>query len=174
MAHLKETQFKPASVAVITISDTRTKENDTSGDLIESKLREAGHQVAFRTLIRDEKAQIRNEVELLLSAGRCQFIILTGGTGLAERDVTPEAIRPLYSKEIPGFGELFRWLSFQDIGTATIQSRAEAGLCGHAVVMALPGSTNACRLAMDQVILPQMDNRNRPCSFRSILPDVPA
>jgi molybdenum cofactor biosynthesis protein B len=173
MAHHKEVAFRPASAAVVTISDTRTPDTDTSGNLIEEMLREAGHRVVSRDLIKDELEVIRARVRALLDARQSSFIILTGGTGLSQRDVTPEAIQPLFTKSIPGFGELFRMLSYDDVGTATIQSRAEAGLCGHAVVMALPGSTNACRLAMDKIIIPQMDNRNRPCSFRTIIPDLP-
>ena len=172
MSHGNEVVFRPARASVVTISDTRTIENDTSGDLIVSYLEEAGHQVVHRALITDDGDTIRHTVTDLLAKYCCEFIILTGGTGLSERDVTPEAITPLYTKHIPGFGELFRMLSYEDVGTATIQSRADAGLCGHAVVMALPGSTKACRLAMEKIIIPQMDNRQRPCSFRSIIPDV--
>ncbi len=172
MSHQKETTFRPARAAVMTISDTRTEDNDTSGDLITAFLEEAGPHVVHRSLIKDDLATIRRSVSAQLAKHHCEFIILTGGTGLSHRDVTPEAISPLYTKHIPGFGELFRMLSYEDVGTATIQSRADAGLCGHAVVMALPGSTNACRLAMEKIIVPQMDNRQRPCSFRSIIPDV--
>jgi molybdenum cofactor biosynthesis protein B len=173
MGHNKETLFRPAKVAIITVSDTRTYETDTSGQLIEDKLKEAGHEVVSRAIVKDEQALIRTEVEALLANRDSVYILITGGTGLTERDVTVEAIRPLYSKHIPGFGELFRMLSYEDIGTAAIQSRADAGLCGHAVVMALPGSTNACRLAMDRVILPQIDNRGR-CTFRGVVPDSPS
>lgn len=123
-------------------------------------------------MIKDELELIRATVEARLAAHDCNFIILTGGTGLAHRDVTPEAIEPLFTKPIPGFGELFRHLSLADIGIATIQSRATAGLCGHAIVFALPGSTGACRLAMEQIILPQLDNRHKPCNFRTVISDV--
>ena len=164
--------FRPAAAAVITVSDTRTQETDSSGTLLVDMLADAGHRVVARQLITDDEALIRATVSDLLDSGRCGFIIVTGGTGLADRDVTPEAIRPLYTKHIPGFGELFRMLSYQEIGTATIQSRADAGLCGHAVVFLLPGSTNACRLAMEKIILPQMDNLHGPCNFRTVIPGI--
>lgn len=170
MAH-QTAPFTPSSVAVITISDTRTFENDTSGDLICQHLKEAGHQLVARQIIKDDLQTIRQTVQDLLAAKNCQFIICTGGTGLTQRDVTPEALAPLYTKFIPGFGELFRMLSYDDIGTSTIQSRAEAGLCGHAVVFALPGSTGACRLAMEKIILSQIDPTHKPCNFRGILPN---
>jgi len=172
MEHHKERIFKPASVALITVSDTRSLATDKSGDLIEGRLREAGHKLVFRTIIKDDMHTIRATVVQRLEARDCTFIILTGGTGLAARDVTPEAITPLMTKHIPGFGEMFRYLSYEDIGMATIQSRADAGLCGHAVVFALPGSTGACTLAMDKIILPQIDNRQKPCNFRTIVTDV--
>ena len=170
MSHQKEPVFCGASAAVLTISDTRTSETDTSGNYLTQTLTGAGHRVISHAIVKDELAQIRAAVLALLEAKSCQFIILTGGTGLTERDVTPEAVRPLYTKAIPGFGELFRMLSFQDIGTSTVQSRADAGLCGHAVVFCLPGSTGACRLAMEKIILPQLDNTHGPCNFRGILP----
>ena len=170
MAH-HESNFRPAAVAVVTVSDTRTLETDTSGATIVAALQEQGHQVVARQLIVDDLATIRTSVEGLLAARHCAFILITGGTGLMDRDVTVDAIQPLYTKHIPGFGELFRMLSYADIGTATIQSRADAGLCGHAVVIALPGSTGACRLAMEKIILPQLDNTQRPCNFRTVVPD---
>lgn len=172
MSHAKDVEFRPARASVVTISDTRTLETDTSGALIQEHLEAAGHEVVDRLLITDDETTIRDTVRSLLRKKHCEFVILTGGTGLSHRDNTPEAVRPLYAKHIPGFGELFRQLSYEDIGTATIQSRADAGLCDHAVVMLLPGSTGACRLAMEKIIIPQMDNRQRPCSFRSIIADV--
>jgi molybdopterin adenylyltransferase len=172
MSHHQDQPFRPAKTAVVTISDTRTAETDKSGDLIVERLNTAGHQIVYRTIIPDTLALIRETVAQRLAARDCAFIILTGGTGLAPRDVTPEAIEPLFTKSIPGFGELFRHLSLADVGTATIQSRAVAGLCDHAVVFALPGSTGACRLAMDQIILPQLDNRHKPCNFRTVVADL--
>ena len=173
MGHQQSTVFQPAPVAVFTVSDTRTEATDTSGALIVELLKKAGHTLVHYQLIRDGEAVVREAVSRELERGRSRFIILTGGTGLTARDTTPEAIRPLYTKPIPGFGELFRYLSYLDIGTATIQSRADAGLCGHAVVFALPGSTNACRLAMEKIILPQIDNTQGPCNFRGVLPPLP-
>ena len=172
MGHLNQDQFVGAKVAVLTVSDTRTEANDTSGAFIAQRLQQHGHTLVYRSIVKDEPILIRMKVRELLEAGNCTFIILTGGTGLTGRDSTPEAIRPLITKSIPGFGELFRMLSFKEIGAATIQSRAEAGLCGHAVVFALPGSTNACTLAMDRIILPQIDNTQKPCNFRGVIPDL--
>ena len=172
MAHHQERVFKPARVALITVSDTRTLQTDKSGDLIAERLRSAGHLLVHRVLIADETDMIRAAVASRLAARDCTFIILTGGTGLTPRDVTPDAVASLYTKHIPGFGELFRQLSYADIGAATIQSRADAGLCGHAVVFVLPGSTGACTLAMDRIILPQIDNTQKPCNFRTVVPDL--
>lgn len=171
MSHHHEQAFRPARVALVTVSDTRTLDTDKSGGYILEQLNKAGHQVTARHIIKDDLLRIRATVADLLDLHQAEYIILTGGTGLSDRDVTPEAISCFYTKHIPGFGELFRMLSYKDIGTATIQSRADAGLCGHAVVFALPGSTGACRLAMEEIILPQLDNRMKPCSFRSIIPD---
>lgn len=171
MGHQQQTVFRPVRVAVVTVSDTRTHATDTSGALIAELLAKVGHQLSHREVIKDDMTLIRATIAAILKKSECAFIIVTGGTGLTSRDVTPEAIRPLYTKAIPGFGELFRMLSYHDIGTATIQSRAEAGLCGHAVVFALPGSTKACRLAMEKIILPQIDNTHGPCNFRGVVPD---
>lgn len=170
MAHHQQ-NFRPAHVAVITVSDTRTEETDTSGKYLADTLRQKGHQVVHTEIVKDEVPQIREAVQQRCDAGDCSFLILTGGTGLTLRDTTPEAIIPLFDKEIPGFGELFRHLSYGDIGTATIQSRATAGLRGGTVIFALPGSTGACRLALEQIILPQIDNTTRPCNFRGTIPD---
>ncbi|CAM2006743.1 MogA/MoaB family molybdenum cofactor biosynthesis protein [Acanthopleuribacter pedis] len=166
-----DTHFRPAATAVITVSDTRTEATDTSGKYLADTLRQKGHQVVHTTLVKDEPTQIRAAVQQRLDARDCSYILLTGGTGLTPRDATPEAVSPLFDKEIPGFGELFRFLSYKDIGTATIQSRATAGLCGETVVFLLPGSTGACRLALEKIILPQIDNTTRPCNFRGTIPD---
>ncbi len=164
-----EKSFEPARVFVLTISDTRILENDRSGDLLVQRLEEAGHTVVGRKIVTDEKTAIREQVEQAISQMNLDVIIATGGTGFATRDVTPDAISPLFNKHIPGFGELFRMLSYQEIGSSTIQSRADAGLCGQTLLFLLPGSTGACRLAMDKIILDQIDNRHRPCNFRDIL-----
>ena len=159
-------------VAVLTVSDTRTLETDTSGGLAAERLTQAGHNVIARRLLRDELDVIRHELERLIEASEIDVVVITGGTGITARDVTPEAIAPLITKAIPGFGELFRMLSYAEIGAATIQSRAEAGLCGTTLVFALPGSTAAVRLALDKIIVPQLDSRTKPCNFVDLLPRV--
>ena len=169
MAHHSTCEFVPARVAVLTVSDTRTAQTDKSGAIICDLLAGAGHVVISKDIVVDDLFQIRAGVSQLLADGLCEFIILTGGTGLRSRDVTPQAIAPLYTAPIPGFGELFRMLSYQDIGSSTIQSRAEAGLCGDTVVFALPGSTGACRMGMEKIILEQIDNTHRPCNFREVV-----
>ncbi len=174
MGKQRETEFRPARVAVITVSDTRDESSDTSGRYIVESLEKAGHRIAAKIIVKDEMDKIRAAVQGLLDGRGCEYIILTGGTGLSPRDVTPEAVVPLYTKHVPGFGEMFRHLSYQEIGPSTMQSRADAGLCGHALVILLPGSTNACRLGMSQLILPQIDNTRGPCNFRDIIADQPA
>ncbi|MCB1041402.1 MAG: molybdenum cofactor biosynthesis protein B [Acidobacteria bacterium] len=161
--------FLPAIIAIVTVSDTRTLQDDRSGQLIEEKLRNAGHHIGERLVVKDDRVAIRNAVFSLVQQDQCAAIIVTGGTGFSARDVTPDAVQPLFEKHIPGFGELFRMLSYQEIGSSTIQSRADAGLCGNTLVFLLPGSTPACRLAMDAIILEQLDNRHKPCNFREIV-----
>jgi len=173
MGHARDSVFRPANAAVLTVSDTRTEATDTSGRYIAEQLSQAGHRVTEKAIVADDLSAIRAKVREFLDGKRCQYIIVTGGTGLSSRDVTPEAVAPLYTKRVPGFGELFRALSYKEIGVSTMQSRAEAGLCGHALVFLLPGSTNACRLGMTELILPQIDNTHGPCNFRDILPDAP-
>jgi molybdenum cofactor biosynthesis protein B len=167
---MAEPAFIPLGVAVLCVSDTRTLETDTSGALIVSRLEEAGHRVVFRGIEKDELSAVRSRVEELASNPEVDVVLVTGGTGLTRRDVTPEAIEPLVTKPIPGFGELFRFLSYAEIGPATIQSRAFAALCGRALVFALPGSTKAVRLALEKIILPELDSRTRPCNFAELLP----
>ncbi len=164
--------FLPLNVAVLTVSDTRTRANDTSGDLIEERLAGAGHRVVQREIRRDDRAELRALLQAWIADAAVDAIIATGGTGLTRRDVTPEAVAGLFTKPIPGFGELFRWLSFAEIGTSTIQSRAEAGIADDTLVFLLPGSTGACRLAMDQIILPQLDAAHRPCNLVELLPRI--
>jgi molybdenum cofactor biosynthesis protein B len=169
---MSERPFRSLSIAVFTISDTRTLENDTSGALVVSELERAGHRVALRRIVKDDLEQIRSELRGAVDNDSVDVAITTGGTGITGRDVTPEALAPLVSKAIPGFGELFRHLSYAEIGAATIQSRAEAALCQTTLVFILPGSTGAVRLAMDKIILPQIDSRTRPCNFVELLPRV--
>lgn len=160
------------AVAVLTVSDTRTVETDTSGDLIVERLTEAGHRLADRRLCKDDYETIRTIIAGWVSDPKVEFVIVTGGTGVTQRDVTPDAVRSLYTKPIPGFGELFRWLSFSEIGTSTIQSRADAGVCGDTIVFLLPGSTGACRLGIEKIILPQLDVNHKPCNLAELLPRI--
>ena len=160
------------AVAVLTVSDSRTIETDTSGSTIVDRLTQAGHRVVDRKLCPDEYETIRETIAAWVGDPAVDFVIVTGGTGVTQRDVTPEAVRSLFSKQIPGFGELFRWLSYREILTSTIQSRADAGVCGDTIVFLLPGSTGACRLGMEQIILPQLDIDHRPCNLTELLPRV--
>lgn len=144
------------SFSVLTISDSRTLASDRSGQLLVSEMQRAGHQLLERGLVADEPAIIAAEVCRLADAGQVDVLLLTGGTGIAPRDTTPEAVRPLLEVELPGFGELFRWLSYQEIGAATILSRALAGRRGQALIFCLPGSTAAVRLALEKILLPEL------------------
>lgn len=168
----KEIQFLPTNVAVLTVSDSRTLETDKSGDTIVNYLKEAGHNLTDRKIVKDDLETIRTTVKSWAESGKVEFVIVTGGTGVTQRDVTPEAITPLFSKHIPGFGELFRYLSFDEIGTSTLQSRADAGLIGHTIVFLLPGSTGACRLGMEKIILDQINTTYKPCNFAELMPRI--
>jgi molybdenum cofactor biosynthesis protein B len=162
----------PLQIAIITVSDTRTLETDKSGGLLLDQLLAAGHLIAQRTIVKDDLHKIRAAIAAGVNEAAIDVVITTGGTGITQRDVTPEALAPLVTKSIPGFGELFRFLSYADIGAATIQSRAEAALCGTTLVFLLPGSTGAVRLALEKIILPQLDGRTKPCNFVDLLPRV--
>ena len=164
----------PLQIALITVSDTRTLETDKSGGLLMERLLAAGHVIALRTIVKDELDAVRRAFSTGIDSPAIDVVISTGGTGITQRDVTPEAFAPLVTKAIPGFGELFRSLSYADIGASTIQSRAEAGLCGTTLVFMLPGSTGAVRLALEKIILPQLDARTKPCNFVELLPRVRA
>lgn len=166
---MTEVEFKVLGVAVVTVSDTRTSSTDKSGPLAAQRLREAGHRIVESRIVRDDVSQIQEALLRLLEDDAAQAIVLTGGTGLTARDVTLEALTPLVDKWIVGFGELFRSLSFQEIGASTIQSRSEAALCRKTLVFALPGSQGAVRLAMDKIIVPQLDARTRPCNFAQLI-----
>jgi molybdopterin adenylyltransferase len=148
--------FRPLRIAVLTVSDTRTLDTDTSGQLLADELQAAGHVLAARTVLRDDLA-----VEVVLT---------TGGTGITGRDGTPEAVAPLLEKTLEGFGELFRMLSYAEIGAATIQSRCLAGVARGTLVFCLPGSSGACRLGWEKILRPQLDSRTRPCNFAELLP----
>jgi molybdopterin adenylyltransferase len=167
---VSEVSFVPLAVAVVTISDTRDLTTDTSGGLLVELLGAQGHQIVQRHLIKDDLNGIRALFASLIADASVQVIIATGGTGITARDVTVEALEPLVTKAIVGFGELFRWLSFAEIGASTIQSRATAALCDKTLVFALPGSRGAVRLAMERIVLPQLDRRTRPCNFAELMP----
>ena len=162
--------FVPLQVAVLTVSATRTTENDTAGDLIAERLTTAGHQVTKRAIVPHDVNLVRNQLSVWVSDPEVQAIVSSGGTGLSQQDVTPEAVEPLITKPIPGFGELFRWLSYDEIGSATIESRAMAGVAWDTLVFLLPGSPGACRLAVEKIIVPQLDATTAPCNLVALLP----
>jgi molybdenum cofactor biosynthesis protein B len=167
---MSEATFLPLAVAVVTVSDTRDLQTDTSGASLVELLGGAGHQIVQRHLIKDDLATIRALFATLVADRSVQVVIATGGTGVTARDVTPEALEPLVTKSIVGFGELFRSLSYAEIGASTIQSRATAALCQTTLFFVLPGSRGAVRLAMERIILPQLDRRTRPCNFAELMP----
>ena len=166
----KSAPFLAVNIAVLTVSDTRTESNDKSGALLVDKLKEAGHKLVEKAIIRDDQTQIIAQLQSWIANPVIEVIIATGGTGVTGRDVTPEAFAAVYEKEIPGFGELFRQLSFSLIGTSTIQSRATAGVARGTYLFALPGSTGACRDAWDGILCSQLDIRHRPCNFAELIP----
>ena len=160
------------SIAVLTISDTRTLETDRSGAFLAERARADGHRVVTHRIVRDEPDAIRAAVQTWISDPEVDAVVATGGTGLTRRDLTPEVFEALYDKSIPGFGELFRMLSYEEIGTSTIQSRASAGVAGGTLLFALPGSTGACRTAWDRILRSQLDIRHKPCNFAELLPRI--
>lgn len=166
----KDAKFIPLRVAVITISDSRSEENDTSGDYLAESLQHEGHLLRHREIVRDDTYVLRAAFSALIADEEIDIIISTGSTGLTGRDVAPEAIEPLFDKAIEGFGELFRAASLADIGAATIQSRAFAGVANATVVFCVPGSPGACRTAWEEVIRPQLDARTRPCNLANLMP----
>jgi molybdopterin adenylyltransferase len=163
--HSKTETLMPLSIAVLTVSDTRNYETDTSGQLLVDRLQACGHELGDRQLVKDDIYHIRAICSQWIADEKIQVIIVTGGTGFTDRDSTPEAIEPLFDKRVEGFGELFRQISFRDIGTSTIQSRALAGLANRTLIFCLPGSTNACKTAWDEIIKFQVDSRQKPCNF---------
>lgn len=165
-----ERQFVPLRIAVLSISDTRTEETDTSGKVLIERLAKTGHRLAEKTLVADDIYKIRAVVSRWIADPDVQVVISTGGTGVTGRDGTPEAIQPLLDKEIEGFGETFRALSYADIKTSTIQSRAIAGVANGTYIFCLPGSSGACRTAWDQLIEAQLDYRTRPCNLVELMP----
>ena len=157
--------FTPLNICILTVSDTRHHENDTSGQTLEHNLKQAGHHLHARTLIKDDVYHIRSVLSHWIYDNETQVILITGGTGFSGRDSTPEAVTPLLDKEVVGFGELFRQVSYDEIGTSTIQSRALAGFANKTLIFCLPGSTGACETGWSKIIEPQLDSRTRPCNF---------
>jgi molybdenum cofactor biosynthesis protein B len=162
--------FIPVNIAVLTVSDTRTLETDTSGQTLVDRLTGAGHRLADRSIVKDEAPAIAARFRAWITDPQVDVVISTGGTGVTGRDVTPEAFARVIEKDIPGFGELFRFLSYQKIGTSTIQSRAMAGVAGGTYLFALPGSSGAVKDAWDGILATQLDNRHRPCNFVELMP----
>ena len=156
-------------VAVLTVSDTRTQETDTSGAFLEEALRDAGHDIADRKIVIDDVYQLRAIVSQWIADPSVEVILTTGGTGFSGRDSTPEALAPLFDKTIDGFGEVFRALSLSEIGSSTVQSRAFAGLANGTVIFCMPGSTGACRTAWEGVLRDQLDSEHKPCNFVGVL-----
>lgn len=166
----QERSFIPLKLAVLTVSDTRTEATDTSGRLLVERATEAGHHIAEHALVPDNIYAIRARVSAWIADAAVQVILITGGTGVTGRDGTPEAVSVLFDKTLDGFGEVFRSLSFHEIGTSTLQSRAIAGVANGTYVFSLPGSTGACRLAWDSLIQAQLDYRTRPCNLAELIP----
>lgn len=162
--------FVPVRIAVLTVSDSRTLADDRSGDTLVDRIATAGHRLADRAIVCDDRAAIAAHLRTWIADPAVDVVITTGGTGVTGRDVTPEAFRDVWDKEIPGFGELFRWISFQKIGTSTIQSRATAAVAGGTYLFALPGSPSACRDAWDEILRWQLDIRHQPCNFVELMP----
>ncbi|MDQ2106065.1 molybdenum cofactor biosynthesis protein B [Azospirillum isscasi] len=162
--------FLPVNIAVVTVSDTRTLSDDRSGDALVERLTGAGHRLGARAIVKDDIAAIRAQVQAWIADPEIDVVLTTGGTGVTGRDVTPEAVEALFDKPIPGFGELFRQLSYAKVGTSTIQSRATGGVANGTYVFALPGSPSACRDAWDDILVFQLDNRHRPCNLVELMP----
>ena len=162
--------FLPIDIAVLTVSDSRTTDDDRSGDLLVERLTAAGHRLAARAIVRDDRLAIADRLRAWIADPGVDVVLTTGGTGVTGRDVTPEALGDVIEKEIPGFGELFRMISFGKIATSTIQSRAMAGVADGTYLFALPGSPGACRDAWDEILVLQLDSRTRPCNFVELMP----
>lgn len=170
MGKKTDREFIPVNIAVMTVSDTRTEANDTSGQALVERLTAAGHRLAEKVIAPDDIYRLRAVVSRWIADPDVNVIITTGGTGMTGRDSTPEAIRPLLDKELEGIGELFRWLSYRDIRTSTVASRALGGVANATFIFCLPGSTGACRTGWDEIIEPQLDYRNAPCNMVELLP----
>jgi molybdopterin adenylyltransferase len=161
---------KSVNIAVLTVSDTRTEENDKSGDTLVERLKNSGHLLVEKRIVKDEISLLKETLKEWIASPEVDVIIATGGTGVTGRDVTPEAFECLYEKAIPGFGELFRSLSYQNIKTSTMQSRATAGVANGTFLFALPGSTGACKDAWDMIIVHQLDSNHKPCNLVELMP----
>jgi molybdenum cofactor biosynthesis protein B len=169
-ANMSATEFLPLNIAVLTVSDTRTEADDASGQILAERLTLAGHRLAEKAMAPDDIYQIRAILSRWIADPDVQIVLTTGGTGMTGRDSTPEAVQPLLDKFIEGFGELFRMLSWEEIGTSTLQSRALAGLANGTFIFCLPGSTGACRTGWDRILHAQLDARTRPCNLVELLP----
>jgi molybdenum cofactor biosynthesis protein B len=171
MARIDDSRpFLPVNIAILTVSDTRSEADDKSGQTLIDLLTRDGHRLAARAIVRDDIDAIVARLRAWIADPAIDVVISTGGTGVTGRDVTPEAFHSVYEKEIAGFGELFRWQSYEKIGTSTIQSRATAGVAGGTYLFALPGSPSACRDAWEGILVHQLDNRFRPCNFVELMP----
>ncbi len=171
MARIDESRpFVPVNIAVLTVSDSRTAENDTSGDTLAARITAAGHHLAARAIDKDDVAAITQRLRGWIADPEVDVVITTGGTGVTGRDVTPEAFEAVLEKKIEGFGELFRMLSWQKIGTSTMQSRALGGVAGGTYLFALPGSPGACKDGWDDILVWQLDSRHRPCNLVELMP----
>ena len=162
--------FLPINISIVTISDTRKLENDKSGDILLQRVKNSGHKILSRKIVKDDFDQISELFKHLINDNNIDVIISTGGTGLTGRDITPEVMETLFEKSIDGFGEMFRWLSFSKIGTSALQSRALAGVTKGTYIFCLPGSPSACKDGWDQILVHQLDIRHKPCNFVEIMP----
>lgn len=169
MAKATDSTPQALAVAVLTVSDTRTEADDTSGQYLVSALADAGHRLGDKSIVRDDVYQIRAVLSAWIADAAIDAVLVTGGTGFSGRDSTPEAVRPLFDKDIDGFGEVFRALSYDEIGSSTIQSRALAGFANETVIFCMPGSTGACRTAWEGLVREQLDSSHRPCNFVGVL-----
>jgi molybdopterin adenylyltransferase len=163
-------EFRPLNIAVLTVSDTRSEADDRSGSLLVERLTQAGHHLAARAIVPDEAERIAGRLQAWINDPEIDVVISTGGTGVTGRDVTPEAFRRVWEKEIEGFGELFRMISYQKVGTSALQSRATAGVAKGTYLFALPGSPGACKDGWDEILVHQLDIRHRPCNFAELIP----
>ena len=165
MGQCKHREFQPLNIAVLSISDSRTSDDDTSGDFLVNAITESGHHLIARDLIKDDKYSIRSVLSQWIASNNIQVVITSGGTGFTAKNYVPEAIEPLFDKDIEGFGELFRHISFLELGTSTMQSRALAGMANQTAIFCLPGSTGACKTGWNKILVEQLDAGHRPCNF---------